>query len=134
MRVAAALLIPVLAVLPGAASDGVRVEPQTILEQTVNLRPEVLGLALEAFEQATAEGQVRRPVLTIVDYQLPSYERRLWVIDMESGKLLHEEWVAHGMGRPRGSGDQRPSRRSSPPSCCCGSGAGTSLVPAPPGS
>jgi hypothetical protein len=80
------------------------VEPQSILDQTVNLRSEVLELALEAYEQAEAGGFVRRPVLTIIDYELSSYQQRLWVIDMESGKLLHEEWVAHGMGKPRGSG------------------------------
>lgn len=80
------------------------VEPQAILDQTINLRPEVLELALEAYEQAEDGGFVRRPVLTIVDYELSSFQQRLWVIDMESGKLLHQEWVAHGMGRPRGSG------------------------------
>ena len=82
----------------------VAVEPQTILEQTNNLRPEVLELALEAYEQAEAGGHVRRPVLTIIDYELPSYQQRLWTIDMKVGRVLHQEWVAHGMGKPRGSG------------------------------
>ena len=80
------------------------VEPQAILEQTNNLRPEVLELALEAYAQADEAGHVRRPLLTIIDYQLPSYRERLWVIDMRTGRVLHREWVAHGMGRPRGSG------------------------------
>jgi hypothetical protein len=40
----------------------------------------------------------------VVDYELPSYEKRLWVIDMKADRVLHEEWVAHGMGNPRGSG------------------------------
>lgn len=34
----------------------------------------------------------------------PPFQQRLWVIDMENGKLLHQEWVSHGMGKPRGSG------------------------------
>ena len=79
-------------------------EPHPILDQKSSLRPDVLELALEAYAQAESEGVVQRPVLTIVDYQLPSYEKRLWVINMERGTLLHEEWVAHGMGKPRGSG------------------------------
>jgi hypothetical protein len=87
-----------------AASDEVRVEQQAILDQTDNLAPEVLELALEAYEQAEDGGHVRRPILTIIDYELPSYEKRLWVIDMESGRVLYQEWVAHGMGKPRGSG------------------------------
>jgi len=80
------------------------VESSLILEQTRYLRPEVLELALEAYEQADDDGHVRREVLTIIDYELPSYQQRLWVIDMLSGRVLHQEWVAHGMGRPRGSG------------------------------
>jgi hypothetical protein len=85
-------------------SEEVRVEARTILDRTINLRPEVLDLALEAYEQAVAGGHVRRPTLTIIDYELPSYEKRLWVIEMESGQVLYQEWVAHGMGKPRGSG------------------------------
>jgi hypothetical protein len=94
------LLVGVLwATLPAFA-----IEPQAILEQTNNLRPEVLELALEAYEQAEEGGFVRREVLTIIDYELPSFQQRLWVIDMEVGRVLYQEWVAHGMGRPRGSG------------------------------
>jgi hypothetical protein len=80
------------------------VEPQAILDQTNNLRPEVLELALEAYEQAEGDGHVRRPVLTIIDYELPSYQQRLWVIDMKVPRVLYQEWVAHGMGAPRGTG------------------------------
>ena len=87
-----------------AAADQVRFEPQIVLDETVNLRPEVLDLALEAYELAAADGHVSRPILTIIDYELPSYQERLWVIDIEEGRVLYEEWVAHGMGKPRGSG------------------------------
>jgi hypothetical protein len=105
MRSLAFSVLVVLICLPAAASDEeVRVEPQAILEQTANLRPEVLELGLEAYEQAEERGCVHRPVLTIIDYELPSYEKRLWAIDMESGRVLYQEWVAHGMGKPRGSG------------------------------
>jgi len=104
MRSLAFSVLVLLVCLPAAASDEVRVEPQTILDRTINLRPEVLELALEAYEQAAAGRHVRRPILTIIDYELPSYQQRLWVIDMVTGRLLHQEWVAHGMGKPRGSG------------------------------
>lgn len=92
------------AALVTAAADEARVEAKLILEQTVNLRPEVLALALQAYARAEAGGYVRRPVLTIIDYELPSFQQRLWVIDMEHGRVLHQEWVAHGMGKPRGAG------------------------------
>ena len=99
MRTPSIFLIAVLLSSPASA-----VEPKTILELTNNLRPEVLELALEAYEQAEKGGHVRRPVLTIIDYELPSYQQRLWVIDMKVPRVLHQEWVAHGMGAPRGSG------------------------------
>ena len=75
-----------------------------LTQRTNNLRAEVLRLAFAAYERAQADGYVRRPVLTLIDYELPSYEKRLWVIDMERGELLFEEWVAHGMGKPAGTG------------------------------
>ena len=94
----------ILAIAVSLSASAAAVELHAILDQTNNLRPEVLELALEAYEQAEEGGFVRREVLTIIDYEVSSYQKRLWVIDMESGQLLHEEWVAHGMGKPRGSG------------------------------
>ncbi len=93
----------ILAIVLGCSQAGA-VEPEVILNQASNLRPEVLELALEAYGQAEEGGYVRRPVLTIIDYEVPSYQQRLWVIDMKASRVLHQEWVAHGMGRPRGSG------------------------------
>ena len=98
------IVVMFLAGLQAAAAGEVSITPEKILTQTINLRPEVLELALEAYEQAQDEGHVRRPVLTIIDYEISSYQQRLWVIDMATGKLLHQEWVSHGMGKPRGSG------------------------------
>ena len=99
MRIFVGFVIAMLGCIAAAA-----VESESILDQTNNLRPEVLELALEAYEQAETGGHVRRPVLTIIDYEVPSYQQRLWVIDMKVGRVLYQEWVAHGMGRPRGSG------------------------------
>jgi len=58
VRTVAITVISLWACLLAAASDEVRVEPQTILDRTINLRPEVLELALEAYEQAVAGGHV----------------------------------------------------------------------------
>ena len=90
--------------LSAVASDSVGLEPRAILEQTSKLRPEVLELALRAYDRATAAGVVRRRMLIIIDYELRSFEKRLWVVDMDARRVLYEEWVAHGMGHPRGSG------------------------------
>jgi hypothetical protein len=62
----------------------------------------VLALALAARECAVDSGEVAPDSrLAVIDYSLPSTTRRLWVFDVQAGKLLHHELVAHG----RGSGD-----------------------------
>ena len=61
-------------------------------------RPEVLDLAVRAFDCGRAAGQFEGNVLTVIDYSLPSTERRLWVIDLDQGAVLFHEYVAHGQG------------------------------------
>jgi hypothetical protein len=64
-------------------------------------RREVLDLAMQAYHCGDREGFFIRPKLTVIDYSLPSNEPRLWVIDMTTQEVLHNELVAHG----EGSGD-----------------------------
>jgi hypothetical protein len=59
-------------------------------------RRSVLDLALQAYQCGEQEGRFRLPVLTLIDYSLPASERRLWVIDLRDGRMLHHELVAHG--------------------------------------
>ena len=59
-------------------------------------RREVLDLALNARECARARGRIDSPLLTVIDYSLPSVQKRLWVIDVASGTILFHELVAHG--------------------------------------
>jgi hypothetical protein len=65
------------------------------------LRPEVLELALRAHERAVTAHQTTSPIMTVIDYSLPSRERRLWVLDLGQGTVLARALVAHG----RGTGD-----------------------------
>ncbi len=62
------------------------------------LRAEVLELAMKAFQTAWRRGDTRKKIITVIDYSLPSSEKRLWVIDLSSNKLLFHEHVAHGSG------------------------------------
>jgi hypothetical protein len=59
-------------------------------------RREVLDLALQAFRCGRTLGVIERPLLTVIDYSLPSTERRLWVIDLARRRVLFHELVAHG--------------------------------------
>ncbi len=64
-------------------------------------RPEVLDLAMRAWRCGVQEGEFSSPLLTVIDYSMPSTQQRLWVIDVPRHRVLHHELVAHG----EGSGD-----------------------------
>lgn len=60
------------------------------------LRPEVLSAALTSYRCAKKEGFGKQRTLTIIDFELPSTEKRLWVISLKRGRLLFYDYVAHG--------------------------------------
>lgn len=63
------------------------------------LDEDVLRLALAAVERASGSLDAAKPhLLTIIDYSLPSTEKRLWLLDLRSGKTIYHELVAHGQG------------------------------------
>lgn len=49
-----------------------------------------------------------RPHLAVIDYRLPSTAKRLWLFDLDTGRLLLHERVAHG----KNSGDNVATRFS----------------------
>lgn len=60
---------------------------------------DVFELALGAASCAVKSGDVGAPrTLTVIDYSLPSTQKRLWVYDLVNRELLYEELVAHGQG------------------------------------
>lgn len=72
------------------------------------LDPELLRKGLEAVACAQQRGHPAAQRLGLIDFRLPSSQRRLWVLDMQSGEVLFHEHVAHG----RGSGEAQASRFS----------------------
>ena len=54
--------------------------------------------AMKAFACARSRGLVEGSTLTLIDYSRPSAERRLWVIDLERGRVRFHEFVTHGLG------------------------------------
>jgi hypothetical protein len=63
-----------------------------------------LGLSRAAFDAAIIGYQnlqktgaiIHAGILSIVDFSLPSFKKRLFVLDLENGKLLFNTLVAHG--------------------------------------
>jgi len=76
--------------------------------QRTGLSLPVLHAALNAYRDAAGSGLVKRAVLTVIDYSLPSRMPRLWVLDLVRGAVLAHELVAHG----RGSGEDLAFRFS----------------------
>jgi hypothetical protein len=79
-----------------SSSGWISQEARTITSQASNLSPNVLKLSLEAYMHARQRGMDPKQMLTIIDYSKPSTERRLWVVDVRTGKVLFNTWVTHG--------------------------------------
>lgn len=75
------------------------------------LRSGVFSKALTAFEAAWRNGDTERLIFTVIDYELHSSEKRMWVIDLGTGDLLFHEHVTHGNGSDRNH-DGRAERMS----------------------
>ena len=104
-----ALLITIPAAALEAATAGT---PLGDVTSTGRLAPNVLELALSTARCAQQSLPVANPrLLTLIDYSRPSTTRRLWVIDIETGRVLFEELVAHG----RASGGNLTSHFSNEP-------------------
>ena len=59
----------------------------------------VLSAALAGYSTLKEQGKVTREgILTVIDFDRPSVDERLFVIDVNQGKLLYSALVAHGSG------------------------------------
>jgi hypothetical protein len=90
--VAAVIALPLIALPVKADTD------RTLIRAAADagLRPAVLEEALRAHARAEREGLTQRQILTVIDYSLLSRVPRLWVLDLETGRVLARELVAHG--------------------------------------
>jgi len=96
----AALVSPPVAAIP---APSVLDRQQRLLQQLAGLAPDadrgVLALALQARECALRSGEANEDArLAVIDYSMPSSQKRLWVFDVANDKLLFREHVSHGQG------------------------------------
>lgn len=76
------------------------------------INSKVLDLALAGYSALKEQGKVNRDgILTVIDFNRPSVDQRLFVIDVKRGQLLYSGLVAHG----KGSGDIYPQSFSNIP-------------------
>jgi hypothetical protein len=73
---------------------------------------QVLSMALAGYHSLKEQGKVSRDgILTVIDFNRPSIDERLFVIDVNRGRLLYSGLVAHG----RGSGENYAQNFSNAP-------------------
>ena len=59
--------------------------------------PQALKFAINAYQWALEHNQVKNPnILTVVDFNLPSYDKRLWVINLKKDEIMIHTYVAQG--------------------------------------
>jgi hypothetical protein len=91
-----------------ALGSDINTKVQHLANKAPQLNKSVLKLALTAYSNASQKGEVKKPVLTVIDYSLPSNKQRMWVFDVNSERLLYNTYVAHG----RNSGGNKASHFS----------------------
>lgn len=62
----------------------------------LGLSAEAFQLAVKGWEKLKENGSVSKNIVSICDFTQPSVNKRLYVIDLASGKLLFNTLVAHG--------------------------------------
>lgn len=51
---------------------------------------------LKGYKKLEAQGKISNQLLTIVDFNLSSKKKRMWILDMENQKVLYNTYTAHG--------------------------------------
>lgn len=71
---------------------------QTMLEtEAPGLNPSVINKVITTIKCAGTYNVDHNNILTVIDYSLPSNEKRLWVFDLQAKKLLFNTYVSHGI-------------------------------------
>ena len=104
MRTKAAPTMGAELCLPTAAVTKTALFDQRLHDLYRDLQVETQGLRFEVFEKAMTgylnlekSGKLgEKQLLTVVDFGLPSTEKRLWVLDLEAKQVNFHTLVAHG--------------------------------------
>ncbi len=97
-----AILSSLLMVIVGCSNgdDGIVPSPHISAASFDNLQglnPKVLALGLDAYRYALASGTVsKKNLLTVVDYNQPSWQKRLYIINLSEHKVIFKGLVAQG--------------------------------------
>lgn len=68
----------------------------SLKQSAPSLSTNVLNTALSAMQCALNHGAEPAKRLAVIDFSLPSSNKRLWIFDLDSKKLVLHDFVAHG--------------------------------------
>lgn len=91
-------LLTAFSLLGSGCAPGMLDDHPFPLAGPAGLSAEAWTHAIAAHNRAALLGQTHSSRLVVIDYSLPATERRLWVVDIASGAVLMQEYVAHGVG------------------------------------
>ena len=95
------------------SSANVTSQVQHLGQAAPGLNKQVLKLALSAYKKADTRGAVKKHVLTVIDYSLPSSKQRMWIFDLNRERLLYNTYVAHGQNSGANTPNHFSNRSSS---------------------
>ncbi|MDU0369345.1 murein L,D-transpeptidase catalytic domain family protein [Hymenobacter endophyticus] len=105
-----------LAAVPASLHQAVQALHTALGPEAATLRLEVLERACVGYLNLRKFGKISQPgILAVADMDLPSSEKRLWVLDLRKAEVLQNSHVAHG----RGSGHLRARRFSNVMKSAC---------------
>lgn len=67
----------------------------TTLSKDLMDRP-AFQTGFQAHQQAIQNGVTKSPIMTVVDYSIPSNQKRMWVVDTQKNQVLMNTYVAQG--------------------------------------
>jgi len=67
-----------------------------LLQDNPDMSKKALDVALRAYGHLREQGKDPQQVLTFINYEKPSFQKRFWVIDMKNQKVMYNTYVAQG--------------------------------------
>ena len=81
--------------------DAVLAQYRRVGLELTELDTGVFTMAYTGYLNLRASGRTNSSILTIVDFNVPSTEHRMWIVDLAQDSLLLHTWSAHGEGSGR---------------------------------
>lgn len=73
------------------------INEKKILANAPKLDPNALKYAIKGYDWALKNKKINKPnILTVIDFNLPAYAKRMWVIDLKTSRVLMRLYTTQG--------------------------------------